>query len=251
MKRARNTNVWWFELLILLVVGAAFADAQVNCEQLRPVVGSPSQYKNRGNRCEGLYEADYGAKSLGLVSLTLGVIAFPLRRGTKLELTVPGQSRSVHVRAVAKPANVAYEMDAVLAAGSTLTWPVDDVLLPEGLNAKQVGVFAWGNENNHQVFLPVRVAVSGAEPSPISSTVLTIRPSFDVQVVKWRLASATNGVCEGPGPWRDAAQEHVDAGQTLNITLPQAAGPRCLDVAAQGSDSQWVPISLRLDVPRP
>src|SRR5258708_1790738 len=152
MKNAPNANAW-FQMLMLLVMGVAFADAQINsCEPLRPVAGSRSQYKKRGNRCEGLYEADYGAKSLALVSLSFGAIVFPLRAGTKLELTVPGQSRTVHVRAVCKPANVAYEMDAVLAAGSTLTWPVDDVLLPEGLNAKQVGVFAWMDENNHHIF---------------------------------------------------------------------------------------------------
>lgn len=250
MKSVQGTKAW-FQMLVLLVGGLSLANAQVNsCEPLRPLRGSLSQYKDRGNRCEGLYEADFGAKSLALVSFTLGEIAYPLRSGTKLELTDPGKSGTIHVRAVAKPANVAYEMDAVLGAGSTLVWPVDDVLLPEGLNARQVGVFAWRDESTHQIFVPIRVGVSGAKPPPSPGAVLAIRPSFDVQVVKWRLASATSWVCAVPGPWLDAVQSSVDAGQTISITLPPIAGPHCLDVAAQGSGTDWVPISLRLDVPR-
>jgi hypothetical protein len=246
-----------YGLLALLLLRVALLDAQdSSCEPLRPSpTGSSLRYMSRGKpdghnvRCEGLYEEDYGAKSLALVSFTLGTINYPLQAGTKVELTVPKQSADVHVRAIAKPANVAYEMDAVLAPGSTLVWPVDDVLLPENLNDKQVGVFAWRGENTKKVYVPVRAAAPGSAPSPDSKPLITFRPSFDAQAVKWRWAAATKSGCSVPGSWADANPAQVDAGQATVITLPQAAGSYCLDVAAQGSGRDWVPLNLRVEIP--
>lgn len=244
-------------LLAFLALGVAPLDAQNrSCEPLRPSPkGSPLRYMSRGKpdghnvRCEGLYEEDYGAKSLALVSFTLGTINYPLRAGTKVELTVLKQSVDVHVRAIAKPANVAYEMDAVLAPGSTLVWPVDDVLLPENLSDKQVGVFAWRDENADKVYVPVSAAAPGSAPSLNSKPLITLRPSFDVQAVKWRSAAATKSGCSVPGTWADAKPAQVDAGQTTVVTLPQTAGSYCLDVAAQGSGTDWVTLNLRVEVP--
>jgi hypothetical protein len=198
-----------------------------------------------------MYEADYGAKSIALVAFTLGPINYTLRAGTIVELTVPKQSVDVHVRAIAKPANVAYEMDAVLAPGSTLAWPVDDVLLPENLIDKQVGVFAWKSENAKKVYVPVRAAASGSAPSPNSKPIIVLRPSFDAQVVKWRWAAVTMSGCSVPGSWSDANPTQVDAGQTTVITLPQTPGLFCIDVAAQCSGTDWAPLSLRVEVPGP
>jgi hypothetical protein len=208
---------------------------------LEPLPGSSSQYKDRGNRCEGLYVANFGAKSLALVSFTLGVIKYPLQQGATLRVAPANSNDTVHVRAVAKPPNVAYEMDAILQPGSWLDWPVNDVLLPEGLNDKKIGVYGWKQDRGHQVFVPIRVLVSGSPPASSSSPLLTLRPSFDVQVLKWR--SAVGGdTCGTPGSWRDGLTAPVDAGQTLDIPLEQLRGPVCLDIAAQGSDSEWVPL---------
>lgn len=238
-----------FQILPYVLVSFCSYAQDHPCEPLKPVTGSALQYKIRGTRCEGLYEADYGSRSLALVSFTFGPLVFPLQDGTKLEVTSPAQDAAVHVRAVPKPPNIPYEMDATLPAGSSLEWPVNDVLLPEGLNAKQLGVFGWKGDIAHQVFVPLRVTVAGKASSGNSGLVLAIRASFDVQALKWRLASLTNQVCQIPGAWRDATEGPVDAGLPVNILLPNRVGQHCLDLAAQGSDSQWVPLSLRLDIP--
>jgi len=228
---------WWASL-------SSLAETRP-CEPLRPVAGSSFQYRDRGNRCEGLYEANYGVKSLALVSFTLGVINYPLQRGIRLRVTTPNANGAAYVRAVGKPPNVAYEMDAVLAPGSSLDWPVDDVLLPEGLNAKKVGVFAWKQEHGRQVFVPVRVLASGFPLSSSAGALLTLRPSFDVQILKWRWGAMLDGECGTPGPWRDGLNAPLEAGQTLDIPLQRLKGPVCLDIRAQGSDSEWVPLLER------
>ena len=195
------------------------------CEPLKPLSGSTLQYKMRDNRCEGLYEADYGAKALALISFTLGEVTYPLKSGIKLAVTAPGQKGTVHVRAVPKPSNIAYEMDALVDAPSTLIWPVDDVLLPENLNAKQIGIYAWKENGPTKVFVPVRVGMSGSATPQNNNVVLSIRPSFDTQVLKWRWARLANGECDVPGKWNDLGQAPVDAGQTVNINLTQVTGP--------------------------
>lgn len=234
-----------------LAAGLGSLLAQTNpCEPLRPLKGSAQQYKNRGNRCEGLYEADYGTKALSLVSFTIGALEYPLQTGTTLELTVPGQREVVRVRAVAKPPNIAYEMDALISPGSTLFWPVNDVLLQENLGAKEIGVYAWKEKSNRQVFAPVRIVPSGSAHSD-GRTVLSLRPSFDVQIMKWRWAEPNGELCKAAGKWADFAQVPVDAGQVLSISLPTEVNLGCIDVAARGSGADWVTISLRVEMPRP
>jgi len=243
-------------LLCLLPVVwiSALANGQNGpCESLRPLSGSSLQYRNRGNRCEGLYEANYAAKRLALVSFTIGVIKYPLQRSIKLRVTTPNPSDTVHVRAVAKPPNIAYEMDAVLAPSLSLDWPVDDVLLPEALNATKVGIYGWKQEHGRQVFVPVSVIASGFPTPSSAGAVLTLRPSFDIQVLKWRWSAGRDGECGTPGPWQDALTAPVVAGQTLDISLQRLKGSICLDVSAQGSDSEWVQLGeegpIRVSLP--
>ena len=139
----RTTIVYAILAGVSWTASQAPAPAGTTCEVLQTIPGNPSGYKARGNRCEGLYEADVAAKSLALVSFTFGTLSYRLRPGEKLELSAPTQSGDLQVRAVAKPLSMHYQMDAVLPAHATLTWPVDDVLLPEGLAASRVAVFAW------------------------------------------------------------------------------------------------------------
>ena len=225
------------------------AASSSTCEALKPIPGSSSQYKDRGNRCEGLYRADIGVKSLALLSFTFGSLSYRLQPGEKLELSAPHQGGDLHVRAVAKPLSTHYEMDSVLMPNSTLTWPVDDVLLPEGLAASRVGVFAWKGSGINQVFVPVRVVTPNSHPTSLSPVLLTLRPSFDTQVVKWRWATLSKDVCGQPGPWRDVIPGQVDAGQSINISLGQLAGRNCLDIAAQSSNG-WATMKMRVEMPQ-
>jgi hypothetical protein len=227
------------------------AAAGSSCESLRTIPGNPSRYKDRGNRCEGLYEADVGAKSLALISLTFGTLSYRLQSGEKLELSAPNQSGDLQVRAVAKPLNAHYQMDAVLTAHAKLIWPVDDVLLPEGFAASRVGVFAWKGSGSDQVFVPVRAVATGSNSTPLPPVLLTLRPSFDTQAVKWRWATLSRSGCGQPGPWQDVPNGQIDAGQSINIGLAKLAGPNCLDVAAQAS-SGWANLpQLRVELPQP
>lgn len=247
----RKLSICW-AIVSILVCYINSSQIQPNeCEPLRPLSGTPLQYKDRGNRCEGLYEADFGARALALISFTFGELNYSLVNGTKLELTVPNQTVAVHIRAIPKPSNIAYEMDAFLDAGKTLLWPVDEVLRPESLDARKMGIFAWKGTGANKVFVPVAVRESGSATSQTGSAILSIRPSFEVQVVKWRWALAKNDECDPPSKWADVGQGPFDAGQILKISLAHVSGPSCVDIEAQGSGTDWVPLNFKIELPRP
>jgi hypothetical protein len=128
---------------------------------------------------------------------------------------------------------------------------VDDVLLPERLAASRVGVFAWKGSGSNQVFVPIRAVATGSNSTPLPPVLLTLRPSFDTQVVKWRWATLSKDGCGQPGQWQDVKPGQVDAGQSINISLEKLAGLNCLDVAAQAS-SGWANLpQLRVELPQP
>lgn len=67
------------------------------CETLHPLLGSSYQYKNRGNRCEGLYVADVGVNTLELISFELGSMGEQFKPGQRLQVSVrpPAQFRAI------------------------------------------------------------------------------------------------------------------------------------------------------------
>ena len=155
----------------------------IRCDPLPPPESGRPAYQARGNRCEGFYLEGYGAQSIELVSLTLGPIVFPLQTGLTLSVSAPGSSGSLHIRAVPKPPRMAYRMDAVLDPGAVLTWPVNDVLLPENISANRIGVFAWKESGQTKTYVPVRVSQTRSNAAGATGTpaLLTIRLSFDAE----------------------------------------------------------------------
>jgi hypothetical protein len=221
------------------------------CDRLRPLPDSDAQYKERGNRCEGLYVADVGVPSLELVSFQLGGIAYQLYGGEHLRVTAPGQKQSVHVRAVAVPARTYYRMDATIEAGATLDWPVSDVLLPQNLGPERIGVFAWKGSENAMIFVPVRIQGGGAAAANQKAVaILTMRPSFDVARIMWRSAVVAGERCSTFGDWQNLATSQVLAQQPVRLKLGSLTGQHCVEVAAQaGSSNDWSTVQVRVELP--
>jgi hypothetical protein len=231
---------------------ALWAQNSVCDAQVHPLQGSPVQYKERGNRCEGLYIAEVGSQKLDLVSFHWGALNYTLKPGQKLIVSVPGVRVPVHVRAMAIPLGTYYRMDAVLQPGASLAWPVDDVLLPEQLNASRLGVYAFAQgPNSEVVYYPVRVGTSTGGAND-SHWVYTIRPSFDVQRVQWRAATVVGGNCSPFGAWQAVPNSDVAAGQSFDLGSSGMAGQHCIEVNAEG-DSGWskTPLRIRVEIPAP
>src|SRR5947209_7756609 len=247
----RNHSAVLRFLTAAVCLTATHAVLAQNCKGLPPLQDSQSGYQKRGDRCEGLYVANVGAHSLAAMSFSLGKIRFDLDPAVKLQVSAPGQKDSVNIRAVAIPPKTYYRMDATLAAGTTMVWPVRDVLLHENLGDSRIGIFAWKGPETAKTLIPVRVV---AQEKAVTSTVpfLTIQASFDAQLVKWRWAPARDeGGCQAFGPWQNAIQHPVTASWPIAINLGDLRpGVQCLETAAQsGGSTTWETLKLRLVIP--
>lgn len=225
---------------------------ELKCGGLAGLRDSKSGYQSRGNRCEGLYVSKVGSRSLAAMSFTLGRLRYDLATSPPLQVTAPGQTEPVNVRAVAIPLKTYYRMDAPLAPGATLRWPLKDVLAPEGLTDSRIGIFGWRGSEENRTLVPLRVISTGAttgKPVPL----LIIQASFDAQKVKWRWGPSHDTRCAALGAWHDAIQRPVAAGWPVAIDLAELpAGTHCLEAVAQSGDStEWSPLKLRIDIPSP
>lgn len=234
---------------VLCVFSSSAQEPQ--CDSLARLKGSKSGYQSRGNRCEGLYVSNVGSRSLAALSFTLGKLKYDLASSAPLEVTAPGQTQQVNIRAVAIPLKTYYRMDATLAPRATLSWPLTDVLAPEGLTDTRIGIFGWRGNEESGTLVPLRVTAAGAK-STSQKPLLIVRASFDAQKAKWRWATLRDGQCSAFGAWQDAIQRPVTAGWPIAIDLSSVpAGTHCFEAVAQsGSSTEWSPLKLRIDIPQ-
>jgi hypothetical protein len=241
-------KTWMMAARMALLLAPGMIYAQKQCDQLQPLPGS-FEYKERGNRCEGLYVANVGNKTLDLIGLTRGIIQYSLQSGVVLHVSTAPQSVPVHIRAVAIPPRTYYRMDATMGGNSVLDWPVRDVLAPQDLTPDRIGVLAWKGDFEPRLFLPVKVD-AGDSHLAASDTYLVIRPSFDLEVIKWRSGPIVSGDCSAFGAWKDASHNQILAGQPVRIPLTGLTGQQCVQVVAQsGSANDWSePLSIRVEL---
>jgi hypothetical protein len=234
--------------LALAVAVPASSETRL-CDRGLTPIRDPTGYTARGNRCEGLYESPVSSTGLELVSLTRGKLRFELDPALQLTVSAPDPGDAapgpVRVRAVAKRLRTYYRMDAELPPSRQLSWPVRDVLWPEGLGAERIGLFGWVERDGERIFVPLRLAPQG-QPIVPGTVELVVRSTADVERVVWRWM-AEGGPSPGPGGWRNLAGS-TPAGQPITIVVPE--GPRAIlrvEVTAKlpGSD-EWPRLSLRL-----
>lgn len=236
-------------ILLTMALGTDLRAQAPSCASLKTPDGIATGYKNRGNRCEGLYVADVSANNLELISLTQGDIHYRLAPGVVLQVSSSERTNVLNVRSVAKPPRMYYRMDATLTPGSVLKWPVEDVLLPERLDELRIGIIGSYGSGDAKVFVPLLVEVegqprTGATPNDV---MLTIRPSFDTEAIKWRSGPFNGDTCAAFGTWRDAAQTSILAGQYTKINLGVLRAAECVEVAASSQTSNdWTTMRVRV-----
>lgn len=212
-----------------------------------------TQYRERGNRCEGIYRPQVAAESIEVVGVIEGEFHFTLDKDAVIEVSCPIVSdQPVHVRAVGIPLKMYYRMDAVIEPQRTLSWPLRDVIHPLKLLASEIGIFGWIGETE-SIYVPVLALIQG-EPTPAELVIqLCLRTSVDVDVVKWRFSEVESGSYSDLSkvPWKDAEPSFYLAGKPIRIVLPSSeTGELYVEVAArdQQRTSLWLKQTLRVIV---
>jgi hypothetical protein len=273
MKYFKNTV-----FICLLVCSIIFAELlYAECDDIRPVESYRIKYRERGgNRCEGFYESDVSSGSLNVVGVVLEKFKSRFREKEKLTVSSPMLKERINIRAVGIPLKTYYRMDAEIGPNQRLEWPVDDVLRPQGLGHKDIGIFGWIRDKGEKMYIPVRV-VSSILPDQESDSIYGIphtalkvvytflqdipgkreqnsgkckagnegcpiyvflRASLDVMNVRWRFADlAEDRTCKKSGEWIKPEKSRYYSGERIIVSRGSAKKPFCITVRADLAES--------------
>lgn len=243
-----------FSLVALVCLGGVSVGIEPCDASLTPIDNWALQYRTRGERCEGFYEAEISSgNTLEIVGLTLGLFSYALEEGVNVSLSCPLlDDASVHVRAVGIPLKMYYRMDAAIGPGQSLTWPLNDVLFPQQIPSDDVGVLAWLREAEHEsasrVYVPVFTTTAAGQPASDERINLYVRSSVDVEAVQWRVSGQCEGICQEMSVWTNAERPAYRAGKPIRIELlPSGTERVCVEVAARNQvTGDWLKRSVVL-----
>lgn len=214
-----------------------------DCPELTQVGNKKIAYGKRGNRCEGFYRSKVSAGSLDMVSLVRGRFHFALKENEVIEVASSIASKeTINVRAVGIPMKMYYRMDAQLAAGQKLNWPVRDVIYPQKIKSVKIGIYGWTGSGKKKTYIPVRTTahvVSGTQDNRVR---LVFRSSVDVQDTQWRIFKWTDSGCSQRKNWKKLKISSYSSGQPITVELTEPELSKiCVEMAAWDiSASRWL-----------
>lgn len=173
-------------LTLALLAFAASGVAGDLCDPgLKGSPASPAAYRQRGDRCEGIYALQVSSTQIRLVSI-VETFAYDPKDPEALEVSwarPAGDYGPVRLRAQSLQPNTFYRMDTSIDAGRTFQWP-SDILASLRLPPTTVGVLGWtrlaGEERD--VYLPLRIS-QGQAPAGGSEYQVAVIPDHRLREI--------------------------------------------------------------------
>lgn len=212
--------------IMALVLGCITLPHRVHAQcdpGIEPDNNQALQYKDRGNRCEGMYRAKVSSTTLRLVQFTKGAFLYGSEQDEVITLSTPVVAiPSVRVRATGIPRDLYYRMDGALDRGSTLQWQVRDVLRRNTRTKYpyNVGIYGYlGDDPIPDAYVPIRAVSNKKDATAIGTSYLVkLVATARLKNVKWRLRGETNYQLLNEG-------ESYYPGRAITITLPSNLKP--------------------------
>jgi hypothetical protein len=218
--------------LALLPAASGGPLAAPACDASKIVLNRPDGYRERGERCEGVYaQLPVGGDLVAVVSFTDGRAAFDLRQGPIRLEWAPGAAPSgLRIRAVSLRRGLHYQMDTILPPGSaSFTWPTD-VLVMQQLQAGEIGVRGWSDEGlcgrrDLPLYVPLRLRQGDAAAAEGRPELLVV-PGFDLRRLEAALERVdAEGRAAALGPPADLGRTSYPAGRPIVIRPPLPPEP--------------------------
>lgn len=168
--------------------------AQGHCDPSLPQrTDTPLGYRDRGNRCEGIYVKQVGSTMLLVASFTESFADYTLEAGKPLQLEwdlPPGQS-PVRLRAQGLKRRLYYRMDTSQPPGNkSYSWAVN-VLASLNIRKPDIGVVGLTRyrvgQTEREVYLPLRISQAG-RPIRTGRYTLILLPGVELAEVFVSLA---------------------------------------------------------------
>ena len=155
-------------------------------------------YRQRGDRCEGVYIQAVASPALRVISFTESFESFDPASGTSLQVEwdSPPARGPVHLRGNALRPHLYYRFDTIRPPDSTgYSWP-PTVLQGLDLRKPELGVVAWVMESvggtTRDVYLPIRIGQRAA-PASAEQYQLVLVPGTELAEVFMSLAPVEPG----------------------------------------------------------
>jgi len=142
--------------------------AQSNCDSnLTKLSNGPLEYKDRGDRCEGIYVKEVGSTTLQIVSLTESFGEYNTNSGKPIliEWDTPPANSAIHLRAQSVKWKLYYRMDTYRPNGDKLyNWPTD-ILASLSIEKSDFGLVGIAQDSiakeKRDIYVPLRVSQDG------------------------------------------------------------------------------------------
>jgi hypothetical protein len=190
---------WVFALAPALMLSGQLALGQaVPCDALllQPSA-NPHGYRQRGDRCEGIYVQQIAGAPLTIASWTQSFSDYDLasRQPLILQWDKASGAGTVRLRANSLRRRLHYRMDAIASAGAgSFSWP-SDILLALGIASHDIGVTATTRlkvgDVERDVHLPLRIAQG--KPNQGSTYRLVVLPGGELSEIFVSLSLESGG----------------------------------------------------------
>lgn len=198
----RASQARWPAAVVLIALVCVLSPAPARADMcdpaLKQITDTPLGYRQRGDRCEGLYVREVTSSVLRVVGLTESFETYDPAAARSLFMewsrwTGINPSTPVRLRAEALRPRSYYRMDAQRSVDSTtFTW-AGDVVSSQRFQRHELGLLAIGQgkvgQSDRTVYLPLRASQHG-RVSRSDGYRLTLMPGVDLDEVFLSLGAA-------------------------------------------------------------
>lgn len=180
-------RIVFFLLMVECLSQPATANENYCDPYLTPREDHPYAYRDRGDRCEGIYIKKVSSNALLLVSLTQSFEAFEAGDTGQLPLqwkTI--EADEIRLRAYGVKPRLYYRMDTVRPGmPNAYLWPTE-VLSALGIKMQHIGLLAWVEHSianvRQKVYVPLQIGrvKEASEPSDYGLTLLPGRELTEI-----------------------------------------------------------------------
>lgn len=226
---------------ITLILFSQFGFTQECDTTLKPKKDSIYGYKERENRCEGFYISDVAIADIDVVSVLQGKLFYDLDKEESVEISsLIVKDKTIYIKAQAIPLKIYYRMDAKLPPNSTLEWPINDVILPNNLSNRTIGLLGWYMSNGKQIYVPLKTKAEISSLKNDDVIRIIFRSTVDVEQIHHAWISYETQKSTG---WQKNLMSTCRAGMPIVINLKhEAKGRQLLLIAAKvmNEEDKWV-----------
>jgi hypothetical protein len=194
---------------ILICFRGVFAEADSDCDPGLPInKANPLSYRERENRCEGLYVLQLAGEALRIAEFAVFPDNFKPEKAKPLLITWPkAAAGEIHIRAISLRPKLYYRMDSVrLMDGSPFKWQTDILTASlVNLSRREIGITGLvtiASSKQTKIYLPLSIE-SGDSGSKGEATIhdsydLVLLPAVQLEEVYFTLCPYDNGKVGDP-----------------------------------------------------